>query len=109
MQTLITARHACMRSSRRVPLSAFTFTGEKQAHHFDDHFVRSKILPKMGLSPDTPLRVSKVRRDGGTVGSQRKLPEDVALKLKAKWATIVQPRTGCADYAALRESLRLGQ
>jgi hypothetical protein len=53
--------------------------------------------------------VSKVRRDGGTVGSRRKLPEDVALKLKAKWATIVQPRTGCADYAALRESLRLGQ
>ncbi|KOO27862.1 hypothetical protein Ctob_008452 [Chrysochromulina tobinii] len=90
--------------------ASFDFmSSEQQAHHFDDHFVRSKILPKMGLAPNTPLLVSKVRRDGGTVGSRRKLPEDVALKLKAKWATIVQPRTGCADYAALRESLRLGQ
>ena len=57
--------------------------------------------------PDCPSQ--QVRRDGGIVGSRRQLPEDVALKLKAKWATIVQPQTGCADYAALRERLRLGQ
>ena len=59
------------------------------------------------MTSDCPSH--QVRRDGGIVGSRRQLPEDVALKLKAKWATIVQPQTGCADYAALRERLRLGQ
>ena len=64
--------HAFLTGASRCP----AFTGEKQAHHFDDHYERSKILPKMGLSPDTPLRVSKVRRDGAR-GASDDLSDDL--------------------------------
>mmetsp|Transcript_34806 Transcript_34806/g.69373 ORF Transcript_34806/g.69373 Transcript_34806/m.69373 type:complete len:374 (-) Transcript_34806:393-1514(-) len=81
----------------------------ENAHHFDDHFVRSHTLPMMGLATDTPTRVSKVRKGGGDVGSQRELPPAIAERLRTKWQSIMSKPTGCADYAALRERFRLGQ
>jgi len=46
---------------RAVALSSFDFMASpEQAHHFDDHFVRRHVLPKMGLPPNLPATVSKV-------------------------------------------------
>ena len=48
-------------------LAGFEFmAAPERTHHFDDHFVRQQVLPKMFLSPHLPVRVSKVRREGDT-------------------------------------------
>jgi len=90
--------------------ASFAFMSSKeQKHHFDEHFTRTFVLPKMALDPSTPTRVSKVREGGGAVGSRRELPEDVAEQLHRKWADVIAKQTGCASYAALRERHQLGQ
>jgi hypothetical protein len=93
-----------------VRVSSFDFMSSQQhAHQFDDHFVRSHILPKMGLPADKPLRVSKVRRDGGKVGTRRKLPHAVSLSLRHKWQKVLAGPTGCADYEAFRACIQSEQ
>jgi aryl sulfotransferase len=87
--------------------SSFGFMSAKEnAFHFDDHFVRGKILPKMGLPADTPIRVSKVRKGGGKAGTRKSLPQKVRDTLLQRWADVLAGPTGCADYAAFRRSLR---
>ena len=42
-------------------VSSYEFMAKKEhAHHFDEHFVRSIVAPKMGLADGAPPRVSKV-------------------------------------------------
>lgn len=90
---------------RTASLSSFEFmSSPEQAHHFDDHFVRRHVLPKMGLPPDLPAAVSKVRRGGGTVGSKNTVPAHLRLRLERRWAETLQPATGCVSYVALRAS-----
>jgi len=90
--------------------SGFEFMSAKEnEHHFDDHFVRGHVALKMGLNPSVKTAVSKVRRDGGNVGSRKQLPPDIAEQLRKKWDTVVAAQTGCADYTALHERFKLGQ
>jgi len=88
---------------RTVVLSSFEFmSSAEQTHHFDDHFVRRHVLPKMGLPPDLPTSVSKVRQGGGSVGHQGKIPLQVRRRLEQRWAEILTRATGCATYRELR-------
>lgn len=106
-------------------------SAEGNAQRFDDHFVRSKILPRMlgaraapraspveapAAAPTTSAaaalahgssaapRVSKVRRSGGKVGYG--MPAALRAQLAAKWASIIGASTGLRDYAHMRETLR---
>ncbi len=94
-----------------VAQSSFDFmSSAEHAHHFDDHFVRSKVGPAMGLLDlDAPRHVSKVRRGGGRVGSRRALPAAVARRLDEKWAAVVAGPTGCASYDELRAAVSAGR
>ena len=90
-------------------LAGFEFmAAPERTHHFDDHFVRQQALPKMFLSPHLPVRVSKVRRDGGRTGAARRgaIPAAVAERLRERWTAVLAGPTGGADYSALRELLR---
>jgi hypothetical protein len=49
---------------------------------------------------------TKVRK-GETVSPTREISERVRAAWAARWAEIVEPATGCPDYATLRSVLRL--
>merc|ERR1712232_219283 len=89
--------------------SSFEFMSSKeQQHHFDDHFVRSCALPRMGLPKDTPMLVGKVRRDGGKIGSGMTVtPPSIVEWIKDQWDAVLAGPTGCETYGALRGRLGL--
>mmetsp|Transcript_59959 Transcript_59959/g.137468 ORF Transcript_59959/g.137468 Transcript_59959/m.137468 type:complete len:349 (-) Transcript_59959:513-1559(-) len=88
-------------------VSSFAFmSSEQHAHHFDDHFVRAHVLPKMGLAPDTKTAISKVRKGGGRVGERKSIPMDVIALLEARWEQHMVPATGCSSYDELRAAYR---
>jgi hypothetical protein len=70
---------------------------------FDDHLIAEARNLACGLPEDA--RSTKVRT--GRVGEAKQAfsPETQAL-LDAAWRTVVEPETGCADYAAMRDALR---
>jgi len=84
--------------------------------HYDDHFVRSKILPRMRVpqharhscgSPEAPNAapiITKVRAGGGRVGYA--LPPALRARLVAKWEAVIAHETGLRDYPHLRATLR---
>ena len=84
--------------------SSFAFmSAPENKHHFDDHFVRNACKPGMGLAEDSEVKVGKVRAGGGRAGRGRAaIPASVLSVLESKWAEVIAPATGCADYAALR-------
>merc|ERR1712194_355951 len=89
--------------------SSFAYMN-KCSKQFDEHWVFEKLRKSM-LIPDDyvfgDVPVSKVRAGGGSVGEGAKaLPPAVFEMLKKRWDMSVFPRTGCADYAAMREAIR---
>jgi len=89
---------------RTAALCSFDFmSAADNAPHFDDHFVRGHVLPRMGLPRDLPARVSKVCH--GVVGrGARELPAGVVERLAARWAETMVSETGCSSYSELREA-----
>ena len=89
-----------------VAMSSFEFMSDRRnASHFDDHFVRSHVLPKMGMSADRPY-VSKVRKGGGKVGTRTEVPASVRKLLDDKWRDTLAGPTGCATYDELRAAIK---
>ena len=94
-----------------VERSTFAYmSSPAQRAKFDDHFVRSFVLPKMGLDPaKASTSVGKVRKGGGRVGGGRAaVPPELRKRLEEKWSSIVAPVTGCASYEELKESIKRG-
>lgn len=69
---------------------------------FDDYLMRQASETKGGLPPGSDS--AKVRK-GGVGGHKAEMPPDVAAMLDARWAEVVEPATGFADYAALEAAL----
>ena len=89
-----------------LAVSSHSFMASKEhAHHFDDHFVRSHITPKMGMDASVPVRVSKVRQDGGKKGTKALVVPAVRARLEEKWAAVLAGPTGCKSYAEFRQSV----
>lgn len=73
-------------------------------HHYDDHTMKARIYPMMGIDPGQTQEVIKVRaQGGGKVGSRRAIPPALTERLEAKWQAVLAQPTGCATYEALRE------
>jgi len=73
---------------------------------FDDAMMRRLSEERCGLPPGSDS--AKVR--AGKVGSHRQeLPPEAAAALEARWADVVTPKLGFADYAALEAALRAGE
>jgi len=86
--------------------SSYRFmSAPENAHHYDDHFVRSKVLPQMGMPADAPQHTSKVRKGGGKVGGRSEIPADVLERLRNKWDAVLTGPTGCATYDELKRSV----
>ncbi len=69
---------------------------------FDDAILRLESERRCNLPPGADS--AKVRK-GGSTGRQE-LSDDLVAALDAKWAELVAPVTGLADYAALEAALR---
>jgi hypothetical protein len=69
---------------------------------FDDYLMRQASETKGGLPPGSDS--AKVRK-GGVGGHKAEMAPDVAAMLDARWAEVVEPATGFADYAALEAAL----
>jgi len=74
-------------------------------HQFDDNVIVEKRNPALGLPDDASS--SKVKT-GNVGGHEEALSPRIRARLEEKWAELVAPETGCRDYDALREALRLG-
>jgi hypothetical protein len=70
---------------------------------FDDALMREVSERRCGLPPGSDS--AKVRK-GGVGGHAAELTPEVAAAIDAKWAEIVAPATGFADYAALEAAVR---
>jgi hypothetical protein len=70
---------------------------------FDDAMMRAVSEARCGLPPGSDS--AKVRK-GGVGGHKAELPASVAAAIDAKWAELVTPATGFADYAALEAAAR---
>lgn len=69
---------------------------------FDDYLMRRISETRGGLPPGSDS--AKVRQ-GGVGGHKAEMAPDVAAMLDARWAEVVEPATGFADYAALEAAL----
>ena len=70
---------------------------------WEDRLLRRARNGAMGLPVDAGS--SKVR-EGSTVGRERTVGPRVREAWAERWRRVVEPVTGCADYAALREKRR---
>jgi aryl sulfotransferase len=70
---------------------------------FDDAMMRAASEARCNLPPGSDS--AKVRK-GGVGGHKAELPPSLAAQLDAKWAELVTPATGFADYAALEAAAR---
>jgi len=70
---------------------------------FDDAMMRAVSETRCGLPPGSDS--AKVRK-GGVGGHKAELPASVGAAIDAKWAELVTPATGFADYAALEAAAR---
>ena len=88
-----------------VRVSSYNFmSAPENVHHFDDHFVRAHVMPRMFLPANLPSRVSKVRVGGG---SRRSLPARLRTELEQRWSELMLPETGFASYSSFRASFRV--
>ena len=88
-----------------VAMSSFEFMSDKRnANHFDDHFVRSHVLPKMGMPADRPY-VSKVRKGGGK-GARAPRCRRACASCWTTRARYPAGPTGCATYDELRAAIK---
>jgi hypothetical protein len=83
-----------------------SMSARENAHHYDEHFTKSFVGPRMGIKPDTQQDVTKVRSDGGKVGSSKAISRGLINHLNAKWAAVLAKPTGCASYEQLCEKVR---
>jgi hypothetical protein len=70
---------------------------------FDDAMMRAVSEARCNLPPGSDS--AKVRK-GGVGGHRAELPASVAAAIDARWAELVTPATGFADYAALEAAAR---
>jgi hypothetical protein len=70
---------------------------------FDDLLMREVSEARCNLPPGSDS--AKVRK-GGVGGHRAELPAEIGAALDAKWAELVTPATGFADYAALEAAVR---
>jgi hypothetical protein len=70
---------------------------------FDDLLMRTASEGRCNLPPGSDS--AKVRK-GGSGGHAAELSPGIAAALDAKWAEVVTPATGFADYAALEAEVR---
>jgi hypothetical protein len=70
---------------------------------FDDLLMREISEARCNLPPGSDS--AKVRK-GGVGGHRAELPAEVAAAIDARWAQLVTPATGFADYAALEAAAR---
>jgi hypothetical protein len=82
--------------------SSFAFMLEHK-DRFDDAMMRTASEIRCNLPPGSDS--AKVRK-GGSGGHRAELPPQIAAALDAKWAELVTPVTGFADYAALEAEVR---
>ncbi|EDQ92076.1 uncharacterized protein MONBRDRAFT_22879 [Monosiga brevicollis MX1] len=81
---------------------AFMKTHESQ---FDEHITKRKRNPACGLPVEAGLGGGKVNQ--GQVGAAKAaIPSDVLSDIRDKWAKVVTPVTGHADYATFRAGMR---
>jgi hypothetical protein len=71
---------------------------------FDDAMMRRVSEERCNLPPGSDS--AKVRK-GGVGGYRTELPADLVAKLDARWAELVTPATGFADYTALEAAVRV--
>ena len=62
-QTSTSTSISNLKSQTTISISISVSNLNPNQAHFNDHFVRGHVLPKMGLPPNMLLRVSKVRAD----------------------------------------------
>ncbi len=72
---------------------------------FDDLLMRQVSEERAGLPPGSDS--AKVRK-GGVGGHKAEMAAEVAAALDARWAEVVTPATGFADYGSLEAALRAG-
>lgn len=72
---------------------------------FDDALMRRLSEQRCNLPPGSDS--AKVRK-GGVGGHHAELPEEIAAAMDARWAEVVTPALGFADYAALLERAGTG-
>jgi hypothetical protein len=82
--------------------SSFDFMLEHK-DRFDDVLMRTASETRCNLPPGSDS--AKVRK-GGSGGHRAELTPEIAAALDAKWAELVTPATGFADYAALEAEIR---
>jgi len=70
---------------------------------FDDLLMREASEARCNLPPGSDS--AKVRK-GGVGGHRSELPASVGALIDAKWAELVAPATGFADYASLERAVR---
>jgi hypothetical protein len=70
---------------------------------FDDAMMRELSEARCNLPPGSDS--AKVRK-GGVGGHRTELPAGIGAELDARWAELVAPATGFADYAALEAAVR---
>jgi hypothetical protein len=70
---------------------------------FDDAMMRAVSEDRCNLPAGSDS--AKVRK-GGVGGHKSELPAEVAAAIDAKWAEVVTPATGFADYASLETAAR---
>jgi len=92
-------------AGRALVLERSSFEYMKNNDKFDDHFVRGKIAAQIGLPPNSPFTVGKVREDGGGVGDgARELPASVRAAIEDKWTRRMGAR-GFATYDDFRRAV----
>lgn len=90
-----------------VGVSSFeSMSSAANKFHYDDHFIRSFIYPRMGIASDAQQEIIKVRTGGGKVGSRKSIPHSLRQRLDDKWAAVLAKPTGCAGYDAFRERFK---
>jgi aryl sulfotransferase len=87
--------------------SSFGFM-QQRSTQFDEHVVFEKVRGNMGIPKDYifgDVEVSKVRKEGGTTGEGKNLPDAVVEMLRKRWEITIEAKTGLKSYADLRSAV----
>ena len=89
--------------ARTVAHSTFAYMSAPEHRHlFDDHLVREKRDPLMGLQwPPAEGATGKVRASGGKSGQGLGLGPELVAKIDARWK-LIEEATGAKSYTELR-------
>jgi len=75
----------------------------KNAHQFDDHFIRNTVMKRCGLSPEEKFTVGKVREGGGKI--KYEIGEEIEAILERCWEEELTPETGYKNYDEFRNAM----